>query len=95
MAYLLTSPISNPFNPFLIESSLTNLFFCENDPPQQLIFQSLNGDSEIDDGGLGTDLRSVLRIRKFCSDIKPETFHYIHLLVSNFHLNEVNMMNRK
>ena len=43
----------------------TYSFLCEDDYSQQLVLQALHGDGEVDDGGLGADLRRVGWVGQF------------------------------
>lgn len=58
------------------------LFFSENDSTQELVFQSSLGDSEIDDGGAGADLRGVRWVRQLSGQIECEASQHIHLFVT-------------
>jgi len=42
---------------YVVLSHVTCLFLCENDSAQQLVFQTLDGHSEVDDGRPRTHLR--------------------------------------
>ena len=64
----------------------TYLFFCKDDNTQQLILKTLHGDSEVNDWSPGWDLRSIGRVTQLCGHVHTETFHYIYLLVTHFHL---------
>ena len=68
----------------------SNLFLGQDDSAQQLILESFHGDSEINDGSAGVDLRGVGRVGKLRGDVQLESFHHINFLVSNFHLDSKN-----
>lgn len=66
--------------------SLAHLLLCENDSPQQLIFQALRGDSKIDHGGPSADLGRVGRVGQLGGDVQSEAAHHIYFPVTHFHL---------
>ena len=65
---------------------LSYLFLCKDDNAEQLILQTLHGDSEVDDGGLGAHLRGVGGVPELGGDVQHESLHHVHLLVTYFHL---------
>ena len=65
-----------------------HLFFCQDNQTQELIFQTLHGDSEVDDWGPGADLRSVGGVGQLGGDVHAVGIHHITLLVSYFHLHK-------
>ena len=64
----------------------THVLLCQDDTAQQLVLETFHGDGEVDDGGLGTDLRSVGRVRQLGGDVQSEAIHHVYFFVSNFHL---------
>ena len=68
--------------------TITYLFLCHYDNSKKLIFQAFHCNREVDNGSLGTNFRAVGWVAKLSSDVQSETVHYIHLLVTNFHLQD-------
>lgn len=62
------------------------LLFCLDDASQELIFQTLAGDSEINNRGTGIDLGAVDRVGQLCCDVQRKAFTNIDFLVSDLHL---------
>lgn len=62
------------------------VFLGEDDSAQQLVLQTLHGDSEVYNGGLGADLGRVRWVRQLGGDVELEAIHHVGLLVSHFHL---------
>ena len=61
-------------------------FLCNDDTTEKLVFQTLHGDGEVNDGGSRGDLGSVRRVRQFSCDVQLETIHYVNLFIAHFHL---------
>ena len=73
---------------YRVPSGVTYALLCQDDPAQELILKAFHGDSEVNDGCLGTDLRRVSRVGELSGYVETESLHHIHFLVSNFHLEE-------
>jgi hypothetical protein len=63
---------------------ITHSFLSENDTSQELVFQPLHGDGEIDDGGAGGDLGGVGRVGQLGGNVEGETLENVTLLVPHF-----------
>ena len=62
--------------------------FFENDKTEQLILESLQGDSEVDHRSARVDLGGVFRVGQLCCDVEVEALHHVQLLVSHLHLEQ-------
>ena len=71
----------------------SNLLLGEYNNTEQLILQTLHGDSKVDDGSLGTDLRGVGRVGHLCGDVEHESTVEIDLLFSDLHLEGTSRFN--
>ena len=64
----------------------TYSFLREDNPSQQLIFQTLHGHSEINDGRTSRNLWCVRWIRQLCCNIQAESVHHINFLIPDLDL---------
>ena len=64
----------------------TRPFLGEDDESEQLVLKSLHRHGEVDDGGLGADLRRVGRVAELRRQVQPEAGNHVHLLLADLHL---------
>ena len=61
----------------------THRFLFDDHNSQQLIFQTLHCDSEVNDRGSGVNLRGVTGVTQFSRDVHLETLHDVTFFVSD------------
>ena len=62
------------------------LLLGQDDHSQQLIFQAFHCDREVDDGGLGANLRCVGGVTQLGGDVQSEAIHDVNFFVADFDL---------